>query len=352
MKKILAIAVVACLALTLVACGGLDVTKLTMPTELALETGQTSKLEITYNGEAKAEDVAKALEKAAVVWTSSDEAVATVDASGTVTAVAAGEADVTAASKDGKTSLTCKVTVTEPVEPEVEEVEEADDDDAVKMAVDNTEGGDAIQMMADSGVVIPETVAVETLTWSSSDETVATVDQTGHVTPVGIGECVISATNAAGENVTGDVWTGEFRFVVCAFMEEGGDAVADTASEDGGDKTADKTTPTATKEPAQSTDKTNGSTATGGETGSGGNNNSSSTATGGETVSGGNNSNNNTPAPTPVPDTGNNGSSTPPSGGIIDGGLDNVIPGGGITDQDGGNAAPPEDAPMAPPPVF
>ena len=356
MKKILAIAVVACLALTLVACGGLDVTKLTMPTELALETGQTSKLEITYNGEAKAEDVAKALEKAAVVWTSSDEAVATVDASGTVTAVAAGEADVTAASKDGKTSLTCKVTVTEPVEPEVEEVEEADDD-AVKMAVDNTEGADAMEAIKATGVEVPEEIVADQLTWTSSDENVATVDATGHVTPVGVGTCVITAT---GKLADGQDWTAQCCFSIQETVDEEPAAEAT-------DKDTEKTDGTTTGKTDGKTDSDSksGSTTTGGETASGGKDNSGSSATGNENASGGNNnsnngSNNNTPAPTPAPaeptpapDTGNNAGTgnNPNAGGAAGQGDDYVIPGDGSWAVDGGNAAPPEDAPMAPPPV-
>ncbi|MDE6440960.1 MAG: Ig-like domain-containing protein, partial [Bacteroidales bacterium] len=46
-----------------------------------------------------------------VAWTSSNEAVATVSASGLVTAVAAGEADITVTTKDGGFTAVCKVTV-------------------------------------------------------------------------------------------------------------------------------------------------------------------------------------------------------------------------------------------------
>jgi transglutaminase/protease-like cytokinesis protein 3 len=47
-----------------------------------------------------------------VSWTSSNEAVATVDASGKVTAVAAGNATITVTTEDGSKKATCTVTVT------------------------------------------------------------------------------------------------------------------------------------------------------------------------------------------------------------------------------------------------
>ena len=51
-----------------------------------------------------------------VAWTSSNEAVATVDENGIITAVGVGEATVTATSKDGSKTVSCQVTVTETAE--------------------------------------------------------------------------------------------------------------------------------------------------------------------------------------------------------------------------------------------
>ena len=53
-----------------------------------------------------------------VTWSSSKETVATVDASGKVTAVAAGTATITVTTEDGEKTATCSVTVTEPQEME------------------------------------------------------------------------------------------------------------------------------------------------------------------------------------------------------------------------------------------
>ena len=83
-------------------------------TTLSLEEGATGNLVATVapsNASYKA-----------VRFTSSDEAIATVDDKGLVTAVAAGTADITVESiENGSKTAKCAVTVTEPVVPEPEE---------------------------------------------------------------------------------------------------------------------------------------------------------------------------------------------------------------------------------------
>jgi uncharacterized protein YjdB len=81
---------------------------------LSLEEGATETLNATIapsNASYKA-----------VKFTSSDEAIATVDDKGLVTAVKAGTADITVESlMDGSKTAKCTLTVTEPVVPEPEE---------------------------------------------------------------------------------------------------------------------------------------------------------------------------------------------------------------------------------------
>ncbi len=74
------------------------------PTTLSLSVGGTSKLTATVAP-------SNATNKN-VTWASSNTAVATVDASGTVTGVAAGTANITVTTADGKKTATCAVTVT------------------------------------------------------------------------------------------------------------------------------------------------------------------------------------------------------------------------------------------------
>ncbi len=82
--------------------------------------GQTTAVDITDSAVKVAAkesvDLAYTVKPAinAVTWSSSDEAVATVDADGTVTGVVPGTATITATLPDGKTD-TCEVTVTRPV---------------------------------------------------------------------------------------------------------------------------------------------------------------------------------------------------------------------------------------------
>ncbi len=121
-----------------------------------------------------------------VEWSSSDTEVATVDEAGTITAVKAGKATITATC--GKLSATCEVTVSEPEAPEVTEI---------NLDTEKISGveGSTYHLQAD----------VDDLTWSSSDESVAVVDQNGIVTLVGAGRAIITATAPNGVKATCEV---------------------------------------------------------------------------------------------------------------------------------------------------
>ena len=121
-----------------------------------------------------------------VTWTSSDEAVAIVDADGKVTALAPGEAEIMA--KCGDVSATCKVSVL-PVLVEF-----------ITISPEAWSGvvGDCIQLEA---TVLPEDATDKSLNWTSSDEMVATVDNTGLVSIQAEGTCVITATANDGSGV-------------------------------------------------------------------------------------------------------------------------------------------------------
>ena len=73
--------------------------------ELAMAVGETTKLQVLYEP--------TTLDAPAVVWASSNEEAVTVDQKGTVTAVASGEANVTATYGEGESKLeaVCKITV-------------------------------------------------------------------------------------------------------------------------------------------------------------------------------------------------------------------------------------------------
>lgn len=117
-----------------------------------------------------------------VEWSSSDETVATVSKNGEVTALAEGTATITAESSNGKTAK-CTVTVAAKI-IEAESITLSNETAELKV------GG----TLALTAVVAPENTSDKTVTWTSSDEAVATVDANGKVTAKAIGEATITAT--------------------------------------------------------------------------------------------------------------------------------------------------------------
>ena len=286
---ILAVVAAAAMAITLVGCG-VKITNIAVPDAITVEKGEAVVLPVAFGtddapavtpetaatGESAETDekLAKAASKLTVEWTSSDESVATVDATGMVVAVSAGETDITANVKDSEMSAVCKVTVkvtakditvpdsldvklndgnetsieatVSPTDATGVEVSYASTDEAIAtvdkdgkvqilqpgecdivttltqegkkvvekkthikafyevegITLDKTEGiltaGNTVTLNA---TVLPEEIADETIvTWTSSDEKVATVDENGKVTAIAAGEATITAN--AGEKST------------------------------------------------------------------------------------------------------------------------------------------------------
>lgn len=286
---ILAVVAAAAMALSLVGCG-VKITNIAVPDAVTVEKGEAVVLPVAFGtdgapavtpetaatGESAETDekLAKAASKLTVEWTSSDESVATVDATGMVVAVSAGEADITASVTDSEMSAVCKVTVkvaakditvpdnldvklndgnettveatVSPADATDVKVSYASTDEAVAtvdkdgrvqvlqpgecdivttltqedkkvvekkthikayyevegITLDKTEGiltaGNTVALNA---TMLPEEIADETtVTWTSSDEKVATVDENGKVTAIAAGEATITAN--AGEKST------------------------------------------------------------------------------------------------------------------------------------------------------
>ena len=126
---------------------------------------------------------------ASVSWTIDDNAVATVDAGGLVTAVQNGSATVTATS--GSASGTASVTVAQ--RPASIEVSPAAD---TLFAL-----GDSLQLNAEPLDANGNPVQDATIAWSSEDDAVATVDSNGLVTAAGNGTANITA---AAEGASGN----------------------------------------------------------------------------------------------------------------------------------------------------
>ena len=192
MKKLLALLVTAVLAVSLVACGNVKIDGMTLPESQILNKGDSIQLTPAFASEKeKNEDkIAKAAEKLTLEWSTSDETVATVDETGLVTAVGAGEADITVKISEGEITAVCAITV--------------------EIKADGVNAPEAMEFtVGDKGKsldakITPEDATNVMLRYESSDENIATVDENGVVTPVAAGECtiktsVVSASDAKAE---------------------------------------------------------------------------------------------------------------------------------------------------------
>ena len=119
-----------------------------------------------------------------VSWSSSDVSVATVS-NGVVTGVSAGVSTITATTEDGSFTATCTVTVTAPIAVTGVTLNKP----STTIIVGNTETLTA--------TVVPAEATNKTVSWTSSDESVATVSD-GVVTAVAVGSATITVTTADG----------------------------------------------------------------------------------------------------------------------------------------------------------
>ena len=211
MKKKFALATVTAVTTLLFFVGcGVRVTNISVPDVATLEKGESITLPVNFGTEdapaetpviatgesataetaAQDEKIAKAAEKLTLAWTSSDESVATVDETGTVTAIAAGEAEITATVKDTEMQDVCVITV----KVSAKELKVPDTLDVKLNDTDET----AIEAKCE-----PEDASNISFDFASSDEEVATVDKDGKVKVLKAGECDITTTLLQdGEKVT------------------------------------------------------------------------------------------------------------------------------------------------------
>ena len=157
------------------------------PATLTLEVGQTGALTATVAP-------ATATNKA-VTWTSSAPAIATVDASGTVKGIAPGTATITVKTADGGKTATCAVTVKAAAAPAVKVT-------GITLNYSSiTVNGDLerVQLIA---TVAPATATDQSLTWTSSDASVASVDGAGLVMIRKKGKATVTAKANDGSGVS------------------------------------------------------------------------------------------------------------------------------------------------------
>ena len=119
-------------------------------------------------------------------WESSDDTVATVDQNGNVTAVAGGTATITATAIDGSgVSEQCQVNVKQLVT-------------GIQLTDMQINVGETKKIEAK---ILPDNASEKTLTWSSDDPSVATVDSNGNVTGKSKGTVKITARTTDGTDL-------------------------------------------------------------------------------------------------------------------------------------------------------
>ena len=127
-----------------------------------------------------------------VTWTSQNPTIATVDENGTVTGLKKGNAKITATATDGsRTAGSVIVRVTQPVTMITVKTPE------IQVTV-----GKSAQAKATAQ---PDTASDRKLVWSSSDETIATVNSYGVITGKKAGTCIVTCTSNSNPDVTGTV---------------------------------------------------------------------------------------------------------------------------------------------------
>ena len=172
--------VVAAAILGLVACE-----KKPVSIQVTPATAKMDKAGMTQTLEATGLDAENAkLPLTAATWASSAAKVATVDATGKVTAVGSGAAtiSVTQETVKGNASITVEIAKAVKVEPAEVKITKADDKPAVKASVVNEKGAP---------------IAGKPVTFTVADTTIATVDATGVVTGLKDGATTLTAVAGA-----------------------------------------------------------------------------------------------------------------------------------------------------------
>ena len=121
-----------------------------------------------------------------VIWTSSDEAIATV-VNGVVTPVALGTATITVKTVDGDFTQNCELTVSSDI---ISVTGVSLSENTASLTI-----GESLTLTA---TVAPANASDKTVVWTSSDESIATVAN-GVVTPVAVGAATITVKTVDGD---------------------------------------------------------------------------------------------------------------------------------------------------------
>lgn len=190
-------------------------------TSLDLKTGDNTTLTATVNPESATNKD--------VTWISDKPEIAAVEG-GTVTAKAAGTAIIAVTTIDGGKIATCKVTVT----PKTVPVSGIQVQGAASIYV-----GDTTKLTA---TVTPTNATNQKVTWSSNNESVATVGTDGTVTAVSAGTATITVTTEDGQKTAACTVTvlSVDRTKLFALLQGSGVLLATPTSADGSEFSSDQ----------------------------------------------------------------------------------------------------------------
>lgn len=119
-----------------------------------------------------------------IIWTTSNSQVATVNASGTITGRGNGSAIITARTQDMGKTATVAVTVTTRVQGVI-----------VNQSIVSVNVGRTFQAVA---TTVPATASNQNVTWSSSNQAIATISQSGLITGISNGTAIMMVTTQDG----------------------------------------------------------------------------------------------------------------------------------------------------------
>ena len=123
-----------------------------------------------------------------VEWTSSDEEVLSIDQEGNALAVKEGTVTVTVTSVDGGKTASCEITV--------ERINVTGVEISVKPENDKMVEGSEFRFEA---IVLPENASIKDVEWSSSDEEVLSVDETGNAKALKAGVATLAVKTVDGD---------------------------------------------------------------------------------------------------------------------------------------------------------
>ncbi len=163
-----------------------NLTSISLSENVTIGIGETLKLDVNYTPE-------DATDKT-VEWKSSDNDVATVDATGNIKGIKSGDAIITATAKDGGHTASCNVKVA-PAQP--------DDTTLISVKLTSVSLSENVAIRIGETLTLsvnytPEDATDKTVEWKSSDTDVAIVDAVGNIKGIRTGYAIITATAKDG----------------------------------------------------------------------------------------------------------------------------------------------------------